>query len=511
MGRSSSRPPSFTEFARSLGVAFTPAQLVLYAVAFDGREPSSFVGEERELGKRLFGPNVSEFSPLSREVFVQVKGARVGGTRFAATRLLHLALTLPLAALAPGEVASALVVGPDLRLARQGLRFALGAATSHPDIARMVREVTRDSFVIRRADGWSVRIECLPATRGGSALRARSLVAVQMTESAFFRDEDFAINDVELFRAVAPRVVPGGMIIIESTPFVQAGIVFDFFSTDFGKPMTAMVAHCPTLLMRPDERMVGIVQRERERDADNASREFDAEFMSTGSGFFFDSVSIDRCVHAGRELRIDAPKGAVIAAGADFGFRSDASALAVAGRVGEVVELYATDELRPSKGAPLVPSRVVEHFAETLKVYGVRSVHTDLHNSETLREMLATHRLQLVDSPETSEKKAERYSAVRSLIREGKVRIPRDARLIAQLKAVVSKPASGGGVTISSPRKGNAHGDLASAFVMAVDALAKARAGVPLPASVREQTGHPRGGYGAIGFDDERERKPVGI
>ena len=71
--------------------------------------------------------------------------------------------------LAPGELAVALVVSIDLRLGRQTLRYALGAAKRH--MRSMVQSETSDGFVLRRSDGREVSIEVLPASRGGAALR----------------------------------------------------------------------------------------------------------------------------------------------------------------------------------------------------------------------------------------------------------------------------------------------------------------------------------------------------
>ena len=43
--------------------------------------------------------------------------------------------------------------------------------------------------------------------------------------------------------------------------------------------------------------------------------------------------------------------------------------------------------------------------------------------------------------------------------------------VLAQLREVISKPTSGGGMSISSPRKKGGHGDLVSALVGAVHRL----------------------------------------
>ena len=64
-------------------------------------------------------------------------------------------------------------------------------------------------------------LEALPATRGGSALRGRSLVGAVLDEAAFFRDEDYSVNDAEIYRAVAPRILPEGQTIIASTPWAE--------------------------------------------------------------------------------------------------------------------------------------------------------------------------------------------------------------------------------------------------------------------------------------------------
>ena len=62
----------------------------------------------------------------------------------------------------------------------------MSGACEHPSLARMVAAETADSVTIERPDGRRVVIECLPATRGGSAVRGRSLVGAVLDESAFF-------------------------------------------------------------------------------------------------------------------------------------------------------------------------------------------------------------------------------------------------------------------------------------------------------------------------------------
>jgi hypothetical protein len=286
------RTQSFDRFCTAYDFELTPAQRVLGMVCFDGIDPCGLPDEDRDLARSLFG-DLDEVPTLAREVIQWLKGARVGGSRMASMRNYLLGHTVPLE-LAPGESAYGLFVGPDTRLARQAYSYAFGAAKIDEKAGRIaiVREGA-DSFTFERHDGHLITMECLPATRGGSAVRARSLVCAVMTAAAFFRDDAYIVNDAEIFRALAPRIVPGGQLILESTPWAQDGLVWDLFSTNHTRPTGALVAHCPTLLMRPDARTKAIVERERQRDPDNAEREFDALFMTGGGNAFFDPVTID--------------------------------------------------------------------------------------------------------------------------------------------------------------------------------------------------------------------------
>lgn len=458
---------TYLRFIDRLGAKPTPAQRIAFGVMCDGIEPGALEGDDRATARQLFG-DVETVPALAREVAVLVKGARVGGTWLGSLRLMHLSLTVPLDTLAPGELASALIVAPDMRLGRQALRYALGAARRDKALAARVGNVTSTSFTIKRDDGRRVIIECLPATRGGSALRGRSLVGALFTEFAFVRDADYVVNDVELFRAVVPRVLKGGQVLLESTPFAEVGLLYDLWKENFGKPATAIVAHAPTLVMRTDARMRGIVERERLRDPDNARREFDAEFMSAGAGLFFNPAAIDRCVVDGRQLPMPRPAGARVGAGGDLGLRSDASAIAVVARgADDAFDLLAIEEARPEKGKPLRFSTVMESWSALAKEAGCARVMADLTYVEAVREHLEKQSLELVAVPTGQAGKAQTYIELRNLVNDGRLRLPDHPRLIAQLKAVTSRPTSGGGMSISSPRKGGAHGDLVSALVCA--------------------------------------------
>lgn len=456
-------PRLFSGFVASLGIKLTPAQDVLTSVAFDGKR-----AENTSLGKRLFALE-SPIPDAARGIVVAVCGAR-GGKSYVlgGLRLLHLALTVPLTTLAPGEVAVALIVAPDVRLGRQVLRYALGAAESSREIKRRIKAKTVDAFTIKRPDG-EVKIEVLPATRGGSAVRGRSLVGAVLDECAYFRDSSFKVNDLEVYRAVAPRILQGGQLILVSTPWAESGLLWEFFKRNHGHPVDAICAHAPTLLLRDDEHTRAYVERERANDPANAEVEFDAEFMSTAGEAFFDAAAINQAT----EPDPTPADHSVASLGADFGFRSDSSALVAAYREPLpaqriVVPARAIVERVPERRTPLKPSVVVREFAAHVRAHGGDRIVADGHYRQAIAEHLEEHGLALVSAPEGAKGKAETYQAVRALLKEGRIRIPINDRFIRQLREVTARPTAGGGISIVSPRwRTGGHGDLVSAFVLA--------------------------------------------
>lgn len=446
---------TFVEFCRHLNVQLTPGQRRVVRVAYDGEEPA---------GDAMWG-GVSAFPPALRKVLVAVCGARGGKSYvFSALRLLWGALTRDLDRLRPGQEAIALIVAPDIRLGHEVLRYVSGAVKADAALASLIVRETTDSVVLRRDDGHVVSIECLPATRGGRAVRGRWITDAVLDECAFFRDEGYQVNDAEIFRAVAPRVLPGGQIILASTPWAESGLLFDMYRDNWGHPVTAMAVTATTLELNPA--MAADVARERLRDPDNAEREFGAKFMRSGSERFFDEALLDRCEDATLVLpRLPLP-GEEVVAGADLGFRRDSSALVIAHRGHKIVRIAEILELKPEDGTPLKPSEVVRTFGARVKAHKGSYVMADQHYRETLAEHLSDFDLGYSAAPSTP---SDAYVAARQVMREGIVRIPVAPRLRQQLREVVARPQPGGGLSILMPRKpAGGHGDIASAFVLAL-------------------------------------------
>lgn len=455
---------TYREFLTWLGVKPTYGQEVLIRM-MDGEKPHELPESMREDARLCVG-GVEDWPDGIDHLMAIVAGRRAGKSYvLSALPLLYQALHVDISSLAPGEFASAILVAPDIRLARQTSRYILGAIQNHPQLKKFLKSGNVDGMVIERPGEGSVIIEILPATRGGSAVRGRAVVGAVLDEAAFFYDEDHVVNDEEIFRALIPALLPGGRVFVASSPYAEKGLLWDLYKQNFGHPVSALVFWAPSAFMRPQLRK--LIDRERLRDPDNAQREYDARFVSANSGIFFDPRSVDASITGG--IDPTPPPGALVTVGCDFGFQSDSSACVVVHRVGATRRVAEIVELRPNPDKPLKPSEVVETFAEVAKRHGASAVVADAHYRMAIQELLSTYELGLIPAPEGQKGKALTYQFTRQLLNQGLVQLPDHDRLVGQIREVEYRPTSGGGISLSSPRKrSGGHGDLVSAMVLAL-------------------------------------------
>jgi hypothetical protein len=464
---SSKRVPTFTEFLRNIGVRLEPAQRVFWGIAGGEFQPSSLGGHDRELADEIFGADLEHVPDDARTVVALIKGADVGATYIGGLRLLYRALTADMGDAAAGEVRPALCVAPDLRTARLAVRVARAAAERTPKIARLIETVGTDSIVFRRGGGRFSSVECLPATVGGRATRGRRYLEVLLDEAAFFRDEATgAVNDAHVFQSLIVRCT--GQLFIQSTPWLESNLVWKLSEENLGDPTTALAARMPTLLVRTSQRVRDMVERERQRDPESAAQEYDCEpFKGASSAFFGGELTGPALVDIEPVTEEPEDGGTVVCIGGDIGLTRDSSAGAVIHRTGGVCTMADCIELRPKKGQPLKLSAVVQQLCEFAERHGQRTIHVDHHVLEPAREHLPRG-FELEPVAGGTVAKFERFARVRTELRAGNIKIPKAfVRLVRQLETVVAKPVPGGTFTISMPRRGGTHGDLASAFIIA--------------------------------------------
>lgn len=480
--------------------------MVIGKVAYDGIDPVDLPDDEKSIAREVFG-NVDRFTKAQREVVVALCGARAGKTyALVALRVLHLALTVSLATLAPGEVASAPIIAPDKSLATQALHYIQGAIASKPELAALVigKPDAAESIEIKREGGRSVEIIVKAASARGRTGRGKSLVCAVMDEAAFFYDSTYAVNDEEIYRGLAARIMPGGQLIIDSTPWAQVGLVYELFAANHPNPEvaglpprpqnagTALALHATTLRLRNNEHTRAMVEREEKRDLDNALREFWARFMAAGTSTFFEPACIEKCLDFDLHLPLPPATGVEVTAGGDIGLTKNSSALCVGhtlpNGLTKVAELI---EDKPKEGEPLQPSVIAKQYVGTVTKHGGSYLMADQHYRGTLLEHATPVGLGIVDAPASP---AVAFVAVRARMREGRYRIPNHPRFLRQMRETMAKQGSGGQVTIILPKwKTGEHGDLVSAFVL----MAYQTAG--------EQVEAPKPEYGTPAWHAQRE------
>lgn len=505
-------PGTFVEFCEFLGVVLSDAQRVLCRVAFDGLEPQDLDPKERALAAKLLG-DVDTIPTVARAVLVCVMGGRAGKSYvFGALYSLWRAVGADLSTLAPGERAVAIIIARDLDLARQTLAYATGAVRSSPRLAAMIVTDGKDVLELKRPDGHHVAIIVKAASSGGASGRGRTLVSAVLDECAFFRDNSYKINDEDVFKAVHPRVLPGGMTLLISTPWAEVGLLYTEFERNHGHPKTAIAAHAPTLTMLPTERNKQAVAAEYERDRENAEREFGALFMPQGSGLFFDPEALRRMLRPIKPIR-KAKRKNLSVIGGDVGLVHDSSAFTAVhlhwhrDAANDNARLYFVvadiEEYKPKRGEPLKLSAVVKAGAAMAKRHLTSTIVTDRYNRQAASEHLPKG-VNLWSPKETQEAIAERFAAVRDLINEGAIVGARSDRLfkklVLQLSQVTKRPMPGGKVKIELLRTPGSHGDIVSAFVNAIWLARRIAPAKPPPAENKPKEPRTRRRLAAADF-----------
>lgn len=310
-----------------------------------------------------------------------------------------------------------------------------------------------------------IKLEVFAASVMASA--GFTAICVICDEMALWRNEATGANPAEQILAfLRPTMMTqrNAHMFLSSSPFSTLDAHHKEFVT--GDTARSMVRYAPTWVANPT-----ISEEEthaEEPDPIEWARQFQAIPMSAGSLAFFDPQAIENAIDATLILPLGPRPGDTVTVGADFGFRSDSSALAVAHRVGDLYRVAELLELRPGVNEPLKPSLVVKTFAGVMKTHGAEYLMADGHYRQSISEHLEAEDLHYTNAPEGAKGNQEVYVRFRRLLLDGQVKLPKHERLISQLKQVVSMPTAGGGISIKQPRQsGGGHGDLVSALTLA--------------------------------------------
>jgi len=369
-----------------------------------------------------------------------------------------------------GEVRYIILVAASLVQARALFR-TVSDMFEVPLLRAMVASKTQDE--IELSNGSILRVvPCSERTTRGLAAST-----VLFEELASYIDTTGHQSGEAVYRALAPSVAQfrdQGRIIALSSPRGQRGVFFRLFGTATVRA-DGFSLNCASWDLNP---MIdrAFLERERDRDPELFSQEYEASFTAIG-GSFISSEKLTEAtrpfpdhVHSHRVLAIDPAY-----TGDDFGI---AVACVPGNDDGQVFLEHVAVLHRPGFNASL------DHVAGLARDWAVNRVVTDQFSSTAIVEELAKrgvtcHKVPWTGRSNSGKSKAHRYGRVKTLLNQGRLILVDSAELRSELVEItVSPSASNPGYTIET------HGpdDMADAAVMAISECVRAK--VPEPSVI---------------------------
>jgi hypothetical protein len=357
--------------------------------------------------------------------------------------------------LAPGEVATVMLIAGDRPQARTLLRYVRGLF-DHPMLRPMVLRETETGIELTNRSAIEV------GTASHRSVRGYTLAAVICDELAFWMSEG-ARPDAEVIAALRPALATlGGKLIALSSPYARRGMLWETYKRLYGKSGRVLVAQAPSRTMNPTlpQRVVEDALR---HDAARASAEYLAQFRSDVEQF----LDLDTIEAAQRSKPLELPwmpANQYIAFADPGGGGKDEYTLAVGHREGERLVV---DLVHGRKGNP---AAITADYAEILKRYRITRVSGDRYAGAWVPTEFQRHDITYESAPGS---RSELYSSLAPALNSGAVELPPCPTLAAQLVSLERRTTRGGRDIIDHGP--GAHDDRANAAAGVVALLAARR------------------------------------
>ena len=484
--------PTFREFLESPEYAGPYMAVVglspVVAAIVDASEGSPVESIDDDEALKVFRLRRDEL-PLgdgAPRVVVVNAGRQSGKTsNLLAPKCVHAAWSTPAPTLRPGQVAKAVIVSPNVKLARAAFNYCKGIVQTSPRISRNVVKMNEQVIQLRRPDGHLVEIEVGAADSGGTAARSHTLLFCGLDEVAFFFDEDHAVNDRSIFDAAMGtlRMLSAAQLWMVSTPWIDgSGLMEQLIAEHWGRAGSRVLiaARVSSYALRgiPDDGRL----REETDTEETYAREVLAQPIAAGAQNFFNRA------HLASAMQRMPPAGPPeeLGAGGDFGFERDCAAAVVMGRwLGGLFAPVVVEERTATPGDLEAATATVRELGALIAQAGCSQIAGDPWKRTFVREHLHAVGVAFVDAPGSDEGKAETYGALLRLVEEDRLclaHLPLKVRQYVhdQLGAIIAQPIAGPGkrFRIVAPRTKRtlegqaagrlaAHGDVADALVKA--------------------------------------------
>jgi hypothetical protein len=360
--------------------------------------------------------------------------------------------------LRPGEQATVLCVACDRDQAALVLRYIRGYFEQVPALAALVAGYERGGITLRNG------VSIVVATNSYRSIRGRTILAAVFDEIAFWRDEEYAVPDVEVAAAIAPGLarMPDSMSILISTAHRRSGLLYQRFKEHFGKNSDDTLVVLGSTLQFNDTADAVTIAREIAEDPARYNAEYNCIWRDDLSTFISREL-LDAAVDRGVVVRPPATGTSYYAFADPSGGAHDSFTLGISHREKDGTTLL---DLLFERKAPFNPSEVTEEIATLLKSYGCSQVTGDKYAAQWVVEAFAKTGVKYIQSERD---RSAIYLDCLPLLTSGRVSLIDNARLVAQFAALERRTFSTGRdrVDHGSSGKDDACNSAAGALVLA--------------------------------------------
>jgi hypothetical protein len=346
--------------------------------------------------------------------------------------------------LRPGERAVILCLACDQSQAKIVLNYIRSYFSDIPMLRSMVTRETKSGFELDN------RVDITVASNDYRSVRGRPVRLAILDEVSFFRDENSASPDIELYNAIRPALasLPGSRIIGISSPYRKSGLLWNKYRKHFGQDDDdVLVIQAATRTLNPTIDQAFIDQALAD-DPVGARAEWLGEFRSDIAGYA-DFELIDAAVDRGVMVRPPRQGVSYVGACDPGGGVRDSFVGAVCHDESGVAVLDAVIEIR----APYSPTAAAELVSGLLKSYNnLRKVTGDRYSAQFVVDAFAKHGVVYEHSKRD---RSAIYQDALPLFTSGRVRLLDNPRMVNQFASLERRTSSLGKDRIDHPPNGS--------------------------------------------------------
>jgi len=338
-----------------------------------------------------------------------------------------------------GERAAILVLARDRDQAKIVFSYVSGILHAVPPLAAMIAVERADE--IELDNGVIIMVK----TSDFRAIRGLTVAAAILDEVAFW-DSEGVSPDREVLTALRPATstIPGAKLIAISTPYSQAGSLYEAHRDHYGKEDEhTLVWVAESHAMNPTLD-AAFIQREIERDPEGARAEWLATFRTDLSAAF-SPEALEACVVKDRDYLPPSPIIQYQAFVDPSGGKADSFTLSIGHRSDDNKTVI---DLVREWPAPFNPKEICSEIAKALKAYGCLTVTGDRFAAEW---PIAEFHENGITYQQCEVNKSELYLAFIPVTNSGGVELPDDKRLLTQLRRLERKRGRAGRDTVDHP------------------------------------------------------------